>query len=339
MEQGLPALKLWEQAVVTASVVALAIVTWLLARRLGKWLQGSTRLGLRGLERLAAPFTLLVWVTAVWGAFQGAEEAEERFGWIVEVAIIVGGFWLAGRALDVVWETGRASARIRAQPAATGALLAGRLLGKAIFLLSAGALIAVRLGVGTQIYVALGAVGAALAFAAREPISNLFSFVQLTVDPPFRMGDRVRVGDFRGGSDVEGEVVGLTLAAVTIRARHRSEIFIPNSRFAELRIENLSASDRRRLELALPIPYRIPAEKLRSACERIDRDMQENRWVSAVRPPYVWISGYSGGLRLKVSVWLKRGTTRRRAQRDLLLAITSRFEEVAGVPPSTSEKP
>lgn len=325
----LPKLELWEQAVALAGIVILALISWVIARLVGQWLQGKTHLGLRGLHRLAAPLTLLIWVVAGWLAFRETEkEHAPSFDWLFEAVTIGAGFWLAARALDVAWETGRASARLRAQPAATAGLLAAKLLGKTMLFLLAVTVIAVRLGAAEQLYLALGAIGASLAFAAREPISDAFAFVQLTLNPPFRMGDWVRVGDFRGGDTVEGEVVAITLAAVTIRSRRRSEISISNTLFHDLRIENLSATDRRRLVLVLPIASGLNAEKLRLACERIEEDMKHSRWVSNVRPPRVWISGYSEGLTLKVSVWLHRRADRRKAQRDLFLQIQTRFEEV-----------
>ena len=50
----------------------------------------------------------------------------------------------------------------------------------------------------------LGGLGAALAFAARDPIRNVFAFAYMVLDPPFQLGDRVRMEEFRGGIAAEG---------------------------------------------------------------------------------------------------------------------------------------
>ena len=57
---------LWEQALAIASLLLVALITFFLARGLGRLLRGSTRLGLHGLERLAAPITLIVTLLAAW---------------------------------------------------------------------------------------------------------------------------------------------------------------------------------------------------------------------------------------------------------------------------------
>jgi len=210
-------------------------------------------------------------------------------------------------------------------------LLAGRHLGKAGLFLGAVAVISVRLGVGEQLYIALGAVGAALAFAARDPIANVVAFAEMMLDPPFHIGDRVRFEHYRGGAPVIGKVIAISLGAVTVRSRARTEVVVANSMIDQLRVENLSKANRRRLELTFPIRTGIPAETLRNACDVIERDLREHPRVSAYRPPHVWVAGFGSGLRLEISVWLRRGSDRRDAQRELLLLIGERFDEL--VPP------
>lgn len=48
------------------SVLLLTFATWAFTRWIGKRLKGSTRVGLRHLERLAAPFSLLVLGLGIW---------------------------------------------------------------------------------------------------------------------------------------------------------------------------------------------------------------------------------------------------------------------------------
>ena len=120
----------------------------------------------------------------------------------------------------------------------------------------------------------------------------------------------------------------MTLAATTVRTKSRSEVVVANSQIDLLRVENLSRADRRRLELRLPITRRIPAEKLRGACETIENELRGNKWVSDYRDPHVWISGYEDGLALKASVWLQRGSDRRDAQRDLYVTVGERFDRL-----------
>lgn len=318
----------WEWGAAIATVVVVAVLTWILAHWAGRRLKGSTRLGLRNVEKVAAPLALLAAGLAARRIIAGTDRDPP----IVEVAVngllVVAAFWLAARSLDVLWATGRSSARLRHQAGARSMLLAGRQLGKAALVLGLIAVFSIRLGVGEQLYLALGAVGAALTFAARAPIANAMAFVQMMLAPPYHIGDRVRIEDFRGGAAIQGRVVAITLAATIVRSRSRSEVVIANSEIDRLRVENLSAADRRRLEMRLPIADSIPAETIRAACETIEADLRENRWVSAYREPHVWLSGYREGLALKASVWLQKGSDRRMAQRDLYALISARFEEL-----------
>lgn len=319
---------LWEQLLAIGSVLVVALVTFVLARWLARLLRGTTRFGLHGLARLAAPVTLLVTIFAASLLLLRSTRDPPIVALELELFGIVAVFWLGARLLDVAWSTGKRSARLRRQPGAGSLLLAMRHFGKAALALGALTVLAVRLGVSEQLYIALGAIGAALAFAAREPIANAVAFADLSFNPPFHIGDRVRIGDFRGGDTAVGEVVSMSLTTVKIRSKKRTVIAIPNSLLGQLRVENLSTADRRRLEFDLPIPAKIGAEKLRAACAIIEDELRASRFVSEYRAPQVWIAGYAHGLRLKASAWLRQGMDRRAAQRELLLVIRARFDEL-----------
>lgn len=321
--------KIWELAVTGLGVLVIAAVTWVVATWLAKVGRGKTRFGLRGLERLVAPITLLVALAATRLVLARTTADPLVATTAVDLLGIVATVWLASRFLDVVWKTGTSSARLRAQPGARSALLAMRHLGKLALVVGLIAVLSVRLGVSEQFYLALGAVGAALAFAARDPISNALAFVEVLISPPFYLGDTVRIGDFRGGEDAVGVVVEISPFGLILRTRQRTEVIIPHLLLDSLRVENLSSADRRRLLLVVPIGEEMSAEALRDACDAIDADLQVSRFVSEYRRPHVWLSGWAEGLELKASVWLRRGTDRRNAQRELVILIRKRLEEHA----------
>lgn len=318
---------LWERLLAVASLLLIAAITFAAARWLAHRLRGRTRFGLHGLQRLAPPLSLLITAFVAWLIALRSEADPPIVELGLELLLIVAFFWLGARALDVAWRTGRRSARLRNQTAANLALLAARQLGKTALALIAIVIISIRLGASEQLYIALGAIGAALTFAARAPISNAMTFIEMLFSPPFHIGDRIRVGDYRGGEPAQGEVISMTFSKVTLRSKKRTLITIPNALLHQMRLENLSQSDRRRIEVELPVSKSIPAEKIRAACAAIEDDLRENELVSRERDPHVWISGYQEGLFLKASLWLKRGLARRDAQREIVLAIRSRFDE------------
>jgi small-conductance mechanosensitive channel len=175
-------------------------------------------------------------------------------------------------------------------------------------------------------------VGAALAFAARDPIRNAIAFASMVLDPPYHVGDRIRVMDFRGGESAVGEVLRVSLSSTVIESDRRTRIIISNTTVGQLRVENLSAADRHRLELVITIPPALSTEALREACELIERDLAQSPHVSATRPQRVWLSGAGETLLLKASAWLRRGANRRQAQRDLILSMRARLQATGSRP-------
>lgn len=222
--------ELWERFVAVGGLLLVAAITFLVAKGIARLLRGKTRWGLHGLHRLAAPLALLVTLVAAWLIAERTPEPA-IVALEIELLLILGIFWLAARALDVVWSTGRRSARLRNQPSANLALLAIRQLGKTAIALSAIVVVSIRLGVSEKLYIALGAIGAALTFAARAPISNAVTFVEMLFSPPFHIGDRIRVGDFRGGDAVQGEVIAISFSTVTVRSKQRTLVEVPNALF------------------------------------------------------------------------------------------------------------
>jgi MscS family membrane protein len=283
------------------SVLGVALATWIAARVLARALTTGTKVGIAGLDGIAAPLSLLVatGVAAFGIARPSQAETPPLIGLALGVLGIVGGFWLAQRCLDVAWKTAKERARVQGRHV-DDALLVGRSLGRVVLIVCAAA-VAVRLGATEQLYFVLTALGAALAFAARDPIRNAIAFVSMVTDPPFHVGDRVRLVDLRGGEDVTGEVVALSLTGTTIETDRRTHVVLSNVTVGQLRVENLSAADRRRLELALPVADDLSAEELRDTCDAVEADLRGSPHVSSFRPPRVWISLVDQGLHLKAS--------------------------------------
>lgn len=338
-ESELPGLlqssQLWELLAALASVVAIGVVTWFVTRLIARWLSGKTRFGLRGLGRLAAPVTALVSVLGALLIVRATEHDPVVIGEVLKLLAAFIAFWVAARMLDVVWATTRASARLRTGQRVGTLLLAGRHIGKLVLAVAALGTAAVKLGAGQQLYVILAAGAAGVAFAARDPLRNAVAFLSMTIDPPFHAGDLVRVSDYRSGEAVVGTVTDISLTSVTLLTREETSVIIANVMLSQLRLENLSVADRRRLELEVPVPA-LPADALREACDAIEQDLRAQPGVSDERAPRVWLAGASDGLRLKVSLWLRHAANRRDVQRDVLLEISDRLSGERPLVPAAS---
>lgn len=315
-----------ERLLAMLGVVVVMLLTWMFGRWLGRRMKGTTRLGLQRLDRLAAPSALMGVSLGILFALNAMEERQAFLIKVGEVVLVFGGFWLASRGLEVLLTTAARSARLRQSATVQAALLSARRLGKVVIWLVGAVTVAVQLGAGSNLYLLLGGLGAALAVGARDPIRNALAFLGMLVDPPFRLGDRVRLDDFRGRITTEGIVQSVSLASVTLQTDQGTRVFIANVRIDELRVENLSAADHRRLELVVPVPRALSTEALRDACDAIEVQLKDHAQVTGDKEAMVWIAGSGTGLQLKAAVWLKEASVRREVQKELLLMIRERLE-------------
>lgn len=72
----------------------------------------------------------------------------------------------------------------------------------------------------------------------------------------------------------------MSLSSITLETRRGTQMVVSNARVRELRVENLSVADRRRLELVRPAPAKLSTEALRAACAEIEADLTKHSSVS-----------------------------------------------------------
>ena len=82
----------------------------------------------------------------------------------------------------------------------------------------------------------LGLGGAALALASKDTLSNFFGSITVFMDRPFRINDRIKIGDY------DGTIIEMGIRSSKLRTLENRIVFIPNSLFASTPIENISAA-------------------------------------------------------------------------------------------------
>ena len=198
---------------------------------LGIWIMGiSFAIDSMGLEAQAEIFTLtnqardvaVVWLL-IWFAIGFTENVERGF--------------VEGKHGDKV--------------DATTAAAVAKLLRAAIII--SGALMALQtFGFSISGVLALGGVGGiAIGFAARSLLANFFGALMIFMDRPFSVGDWIRSPD----RSIEGTVEFIGWRVTQIRTFDQRPLYVPNSVFTEVSVENPSRMKNRRIFETFGIRY------------------------------------------------------------------------------------
>jgi MscS family membrane protein len=93
--------------------------------------------------------------------------------------------------------------------------------------------------------------GIAVGFAARDLLANFFGGLTLYMDRPFVVGERIRSPD----KALEGIVESIGWRLTTIRSLNKSAIYVPNSLFTTIVVENVSRITHRRINEIIGLRY------------------------------------------------------------------------------------
>ena len=122
----------------------------------------------------------------------------------------------------------------------------------------------------TALLSGLGIGGFAVAFAAKDTISNFFGTIAILASDAFSQGDWVEI------NKKEGTVVEIGLRVTTIRTFDNALIAIPNGTFASADIKNWNKRKLgRRIKMKLGIKYDSKLENIKNAIDEI-REMLKN---------------------------------------------------------------
>jgi MscS family membrane protein len=151
---------------------------------------------------------------------------------------LLAGSWLVIRLTDIVAAIARYRFTMRLQvERATFIALVSRIFKIFICIIVIIALLN-RAGVNVSALVTgLGVGGVALAFAAQKTLSDLFGGISIV------MRGAVRVGDFCTIAGKQGTVEEIGISALRMRTLDRTVVTIPNSKVAEMELENFNMRD------------------------------------------------------------------------------------------------
>lgn len=208
-------------------------------------------------ESLRQPLTLLIWVVGITFA---ADILGKRTDVLVfdaaeplrSLGVIVALAWFLFRFIRNMERDILNSAAAEGRSVDTTTVDAvGKLLRVSVAITAA--LMALQtLGFNISGILAFGGIGGiAVGFAAKDLLANFFGGLMIYLDRPFAVGDWVRSPD----RNIEGTVEEIGWRLTVIRTFDKRPLYVPNSTFSSIAVENPSRMSHRRIYETIGIRY------------------------------------------------------------------------------------
>ena len=208
------------------------------------------------IDAARGPLGWAIWVLGISFAAEsvgGAAQAEifEYVNVAREVAVVWLLIWFALRFLKFV-ETHVVEGDYEGTTVdRTTAQAVGKLL-RASVIITGVLLVLQTFGFSISGVLAFGGIGGiAVGFAARDLLANFFGALLIFLDRPFSVGDWVRSPD----REIEGTVEEIGWRLTRIRTFDKRPLYVPNSVFASLTVENPSRMQNRRIYETVGLRY------------------------------------------------------------------------------------
>lgn len=124
---------------------------------------------------------------------------------------------------------------------------------------------------------------AVIGLAAQETLKDLFAGITMQLDPPFRIGDWIALGETRG------TVSSLTLMNTVLWTADGSQVVLPNSLVGAEQLKRFRPEDPLGVQITIGLDYGFaPAQAL----QLLRRVVQRNGRVLRDPAPNIWIDSY-----------------------------------------------
>ena len=128
------------------------------------------------------------------------------------------------------------------------------------------------LGYSISGVLAFGGIGGiAVGFAAKDLLANFFGGLMIYLDRPFNVGDWIRSPD----REIEGTIENIGWRLTRIRTFDKRALYVPNSIFANIAVENPSRMTHRRIKETIGIRY-DDVSKMEAIIDDVKKMLQEH---------------------------------------------------------------
>ena len=220
------------------------------------------------IDMIEEPIVLAVTAFGIWLGLQRlsfSEDMEEWIGHAFEALIILSLTWLLARLLDAVIREYLVPLAEKSENDLDDQLLPIFRRGTKMAVWSLGIIVASN-NAGydvTAVIAGLGIGGLALAMAAKDTVSNIFGGFTIFTDRPFTINDRIRISGY------DGTIREIGLRSTRLQTLSGTIVSIPNSRFADNPVENVSLEPSRKVTLNLGLTYDTTPGQMQAAMDAL----------------------------------------------------------------------
>jgi MscS family membrane protein len=169
-----------------------------------------------------------------------------------------------------------------------------------------------------------GIAGLAVALAAQDIISNFFGGALITVDKPFKVGDRIRVDNFYG------DVTHIGPRSTRLKTLEYQIVTIPNNKITTNIIVNYSMPDPK-LKMSVPVSvaYGSDVDKVtRVLLEVVNEAIKDTDYLLADPEPGIFFVEFGASdLKFIIRVWSKAYNTPDEVKDAINRRVNARFEK------------
>ncbi|MDZ4741975.1 MAG: mechanosensitive ion channel [Verrucomicrobiota bacterium] len=167
----------------------------------------------------------------------------------------------------------------------------------------------------------LGFLGAALALAAQHTLANVFASISILFDRIFKVGDRIRFGDY------DGFVLKTGLRSIKLSAMTGEIVTLPNREIADRQVRNLTSKGASLIDLAIGLPYSASRKDIERAIAVLSTIYEAHPQVVRHTTLFSKLGDYSLDLKSFLYAKYKNSGEFSRIVSELNLEIKEKFDE------------
>lgn len=202
------------------------------------------------IHAIRKPLSLLIWM---FGLSFALDVMSTSFAPVIrEIAVITSVAWVAVRFIKFAEQNILHQQKIKGKPIDRSTADAISQLLRVTVIITSFLVALQTLGFNISAILAFGGIGGiAIGFAAKDLLANFFGGLMIYLDRPFAIGDWIRSPD----KEIEGTVEKIGWRLTVIRTFDKRPLYIPNSIFASIAVENPSRMTNRRIYETIGIRY------------------------------------------------------------------------------------